>query len=167
MPCSGCLEAWRRQQAIKKVEIEFETIKENYIIATKPLNGSIVCPKCGSPNVTITPAVAWHVTGNWPMRYEKSTIVCNCGEISYLTKEQIIALAAHVFTKSDFFGFWVESGMAEELRRLGVIQETCKHHSKDVFCELGNTSCSGGACLKYEDREPLNPCQPQQRRNQG
>lgn len=63
------------------------------------LNHSLCCPKCGSPDVEITPGIAWRTNGKWAPKYAPAVMICEaCGKVSKLTEVQALSLALHIIT---------------------------------------------------------------------
>lgn len=122
------------------------------------------CSNCNAPTARITVTYADAEPQSFcPECFNNAKSKAEADGINFVEDKQggqVIALARHLDMNGELYGFMEKCGMSEALRRVGATQENCKNHSDNVFCNFGYSVCKSGACLKYEDREPLTESRP-------
>ena len=83
--------------------VQFETIQTATERITRPLNGAVACPNCGSSNVEVTPAITYVKFHNYRTHQAPFMKCTDCGKFSPLTEQQNIELAKYVMDNSETF----------------------------------------------------------------
>lgn len=140
--------------------LKFETRLEGQRYITRC--PGLTCPKCSSSAVEVNPAVQEpEHKGRWALGlfHPPHLSCCSCGKTSDLTRDQTVALAAHVYSNQGLvlgghqvFGHVVQVGASVSLIRVGATHESCLHCRPGQFCDLGYQVCHMGACCDYDEK---------------